>query len=54
MHLPYLTMTNIRRFLLVVMAVMAVTSLRANTDEAAKVLDQIIRVNNYWQEHNTP
>ena len=28
--------------------------LRASTEEAGKVLDQIIRVNNYWQAHNTP
>ena len=26
----------------------------ASTEEAAKVLDQIIKVNNYWQAHNTP
>ena len=26
----------------------------ATTDEAGKVLDMIIKANNYWQEHNTP
>ena len=47
-------MTDIRRFLSVVMALTAIATLHANTDEAGKVLDQITRVNNYWQEHNTP
>ena len=28
--------------------------LLASTDDAAVVLDQIIKVNNYWQAHNTP
>ena len=27
---------------------------RANTEEAQKVLDLIVKVNNYWQAHNTP
>ena len=33
----------------------APASLFANqTDDAARVLEQIIKVNNYWQAHNTP
>ncbi len=40
--------------LLVLFVAVSQQPLFANTEEAAAVLDQIIKVNNYWQAHNTP
>ena len=31
-----------------------ISSFASQTDDSGKVLDQIIKVNNYWQAHNTP
>ena len=52
-------MRNLSRSVAAIVVFVAALShpfyLSANTtDEAAVVLDQIIRVNNYWQEHNSP
>ena len=41
-------------FFFIVLFIAVSQQLLASTDEAARVLDQIIKVNNYWQEHNTP
>ena len=40
--------------LLVLFVAVSQQPLLASTNEAAAVLDQIIKVNNYWQSHNTP
>ncbi len=51
--------STMKRFFTLLVLFVAMSSqlslpLRASTEEAGKVLDQIIRVNNYWQAHNTP
>ena len=40
--------------LLIVFAAVVQQSTFASTEKAGKVLDQIIKVNNYWQANNTP
>ena len=34
--------------------IISASSFAKQTDDAGKVLDMIIKANNYWQEHNTP
>ena len=47
---------NYTKSIIIAVAVLlgAALPVRANTEEAQRVLDLIVKVNNYWQEHNTP
>ena len=47
-------MNRLKRILTGLTAMLAAATVSAGTQQASDVLDQIIRVNNYWQAHNTP